>query len=184
MVPGQHRSTITPMKLHALPLLALSLLLGACSSAQSPKSATNPGTSPAVRTENKVTALGEFPSYDPQGQHFKLYTQRRAYEAVLEGRAMVDVIVNADGTVQDVAIFESSGDPSFDQMAIRLYKNSRYSLRLAPDDPAPYVVRQFFVTRQGAPRNTAGGSQLSGDINRKYSDITPMGQGAKHWTDK
>lgn len=172
------------MKTPLLPLLALSILLGACSSAQSAKTATKPAPPPAARAESKVTSFGEFPSYDPRGQHFKLLTHRRDYEAVKEGRAVVDVIVNADGTVQDAAIFESSGDPTFDEMAIRLYKNSRYSLRLAPGDLAPYVVRQNFETRQGAPLNTADGSKLSSDINSKYSDITPMGQGAKHWTDK
>ncbi len=168
------------MKTPLLPLVALSLVLGACSSAQSHKTAAKPATPPPVRTENKVTAFGEFPSYDPRGQHFKLYTQRREYEVGLNGRAVVDVIVNADGTVQDVVIFESSGNDDYDQMALRLYKNSRYSLRLAPGDPAPYVVRQEFVTRRVVHTE---GSQLLSDA---IKDTTPrqMGEGAKHWTDK
>jgi TonB family protein len=171
------------MKLPALLLLASSVLLGACSSFQSPASTAKSTVPPAVRTDNKITTFGEFPSYDPRGQYFKLFTTLREYELGLSGRAVVDVIVNADGTVQDAAIFESSGHPEVDQMALRLYKNARYSLRLSPGDPAPYVVRQQFTTR-GLRVNTADGSNLSGDANSKYSDITPMGQGAKHWTDK
>jgi TonB family protein len=165
------------MKQHALPLLALSLLLGACSTT---RTSTKHNVPPPVRAENKITAFGEFPSYDPRGQHFKLYVQRRDYEVLLEGRAVVDVIVNADGTVQDAVIFESSGDDDYDQMAIRLYKNSRYSLRLAPGDPAPYVVRQEFVTRRAVRTE---GSRFLSDAN-KDTTPRPMGEGAKHWTDK
>ncbi|RXK55819.1 energy transducer TonB [Oleiharenicola lentus] len=168
------------MKQHALPLLALSLLLGACSSFRSPPPVAQRTVPPAVRTENKVTAFGEFPSYDPRGQYFKLYTQRREYEVGLKGRAVVDVIVNADGTVQDAVIFESSGDDDYDQMAIRLYKNSRYSLRLSPGDPAPYVVRKEFVTRRVVHTE---GSRFLSDAN-KDTTPRPMGEGAKHWTDK
>lgn len=171
------------MKTPLLPLVALSLSLGACSSLRSPPPVAKRIVPPAVRTENIVTAFGEFPSYDPRGQHFKLYAERRDSEILLKGRAVVDVIVNADGTVQDVTIFESSGDDAFDEMAIRLLKNSRYSLRVKPGDPAPYAVRQE-IASNGGPLNTADGNQLSSDINSKYSDVTPMGQGAKHWTDK
>ncbi len=173
------------MKLHALPLVALSLLLGACSSAQSRQSAAKPATPAAVRTENKVTAFGEFPSYDPRGQKFKAFTGRRDTEIDLRGRAVLDVIVNADGSVMDVAIFESSGNPAYDEMALRLFRNSRYSLRLAPGEPAPYVVRQEFVTKSNATAHTPSSTGPDyTDTSSKYSDVTPMGQGAKHWTDK
>jgi TonB family protein len=171
------------MKLQVLLLVASSFLLGACSSFQAPVPTAKRTVPPAVRAENKITTFGEFPSYDPRGQHFKLFTSLREYELGLTGRAVVDVIVNADGTVQDAVIFESSGNPEVDQMALRLYKNSRYSLRLSPGDPAPYVVRQQFTIR-ARTLNTADGSQLSSSANQKYSDITPMGEGAKHWTDK
>lgn len=165
------------MKLHALPLLALSLVLGACNST---RTTTQQKVPPPVRAENKVTVFGEFPSYDPRGQFFKPFTTRRDYEIGLTGRAVVDVIVNANGTVQDAVIFESSGDDDYDQMALRLYKNSRYSLRLAPGDPAPYVVRQEFVTRRVVHTE---GSRLPSDAI-KDTTPRPMGQGAKHWTDK
>jgi len=135
------------MKPFPLVLVPLTLLLGACSSFRSPPPVAKRTVPPAVRAENKITAFGEFPSYDPQGQYFKLLIGIREYEAGLSGRAVVDVIVNADGNVQDAAIFESSGDPEVDKMALRVYKNSRYSLRLSPGDPAPYVVRQEFAPR-------------------------------------
>lgn len=172
------------MKPPLLLLVASIFLLSACSSFQVPVPTAKRTVPPAVRAENKITTFGEFPSYDPRGQHFKLFASLREYELGLSGRAVVDVIVNADGTVQDAAIFESSGKPEVDQMALRLYRNSRYSLRLSPGDPAPYVVRQQFMTRDALHVNTADGSNLSGDANRKFSDVTPMGQGAKHWTDK
>jgi TonB family protein len=169
------------MKLNALLLLALSLVLGACNSI---RPAAQHSVPPPVRTENKVTAFGEFPSYNPRGQSFKLFTSRRDSEIGLTGRAVVDVIVNADGTVQDVAIFESSGKPSYDEMALRLFKNSRYTLRIAPGDPAPYVVRQVFVTSANASSIPTDSGPNYTDTSSKYSDVTPMGQGAKHWTDK
>jgi TonB family protein len=169
------------MKLHILPLVALSLLLGACNTTHTTARANVP---PPVRAENKVTAFGEFPSYDPRGQHFKLYTQLREYEVGRKGRAVVDVIVNADGTVQDAVIFQSSGDDDYDQTALRLFKNSRYSLRLAPGDPAPYVVRQEFATNAIVSVLPVSGGPTYVDTSSKYSDVTPMGQGAKHWTDK
>lgn len=167
------------MKSPALLLVALSLLLAACSSFRSPPPVVKRTVPPAVRTENLVTAFGEFPTYNPEGQNFKLYTSLRDYEAGLTGRAVVDVIVNADGTVQDATIFESSGDPDYDAMALRLFRNSRYTLRLSPEDPAPYVVRQEYAKRGGVFVNTADGSRLSSEGNPRV-----MGEGAKHWTDK
>jgi TonB family protein len=172
------------MKLQVLLLVALSFLLGACSSFRSPPPVAKRTVPPAVRAENKITTFGELPSYDPRGQYFKLYTSLREYERALNGRAVVDVIVNADGTVQDAAIFESSGDPAVDEMALRLYKNSRYSLRLSPGDPAPYVVRQQFLALNPHRVQSIGVGPNYTDTSSKYSDVTPMGQGAKHWTDK
>jgi TonB family protein len=167
------------MKLRTLPLVSLALLLGACSSFQNASHFARNPVPPAVRAENKVTTFGEFPSYQQEGQYFKLFVPRRDSEAALHGRAVVDVIVNADGTVQDAVIFESSGDRDLDQMAVRLYKNSRYSLRLSRGDPAPYVVRQEFVTRGSGYVNTA-------DANASFGSGPPrqMGTGEKHAMDK
>ena len=134
------------MKLRFVPLSALALLLCACSSFQSSSAFARRSVPPPVRAENKLTAFGEFPSYDPTGQYFKPHATRRGYEVVHDGRVVVDVIVNADGTIQDAAIVESSGNPEFDETALRLYKHSRYSLRLTRADPAPHVVRQEFIS--------------------------------------
>lgn len=174
-----------PMKLPILLFVALSFVLGACSSLRSPAPVAKRIVPPAVRAENIVTAFGEFPSYDPRGQKFKPFSDRRNTEIDLRGRAVIDVIVNADGSVLDVAIVESSGNPAYDEMALRLFRNSRYSLRLSPGDPAPHVVRQEFVTKSHATAHTPSSTGPDyTDTSSKYSDVTPMGQGAKHWTDK
>ncbi len=172
------------MKSPALLLVALSLLLGACSSFRAPAPVAKKVYPPAVRAENIVTAFGEFPSYDSRGQSFKPFTNRRDTEIGLTGRAVLDVIVDADGKVQDVAIVESSGKPAYDEMALRVFRNSRYSLRLTSGDPAPYVVRQEFVTKSNVADHPRSGDVNYNDTASKYSDVTPMGQGAKHWTDK
>lgn len=139
------------MKKLPLVLLATCMLLAACSSFKSPQPESSAATQP-VRIGTLVTVWGEFPSYETRGHYFQLYT-RRPTDTALSGQAVVDILINADGTVRDAAIFESSGDPEVDALAVRLYKASRYSLRLAHGQAAPHVVRQgFFInTREREP---------------------------------
>jgi TonB family protein len=146
------------MKRFLPPLLALPLLVGACSSVSSsvyPSSAQLP-TPPAVRTADLDTAWGKRPSYDHKGQHFYPVKQPRINFRNLpgSGTAVVDVLVNRDGTVQDLKLVTSSGNRQSDLLAVEVLRNSRYSLDLTPELPAPYVVREKFfinVTQVDAP---------------------------------
>jgi TonB family protein len=134
-----------PMKILPPVLLATCMLLAACSSIKPPQPLSSAPPHP-VLTGNRVTVWGEFPSYETTGHYFQLHN-RRPRNLALSGHAVVDILVNADGTIRDAAIFESSGDPEVDALALRLYKTSRYSLRLPSGQPAPHVVRQDFLVR-------------------------------------
>lgn len=139
------------MSLRLLPLVALSLLLGACSSFQSSHYVAKSTLPPPIRAGIKITPWGELPSYEQDGHFFKSWVNLRPSEVNLSGRVVVEVLVKTDGTVRDVAIFESSGDSAMDQLALRMYKYSRYSLRLDATDPAPHVVRQEFIRTPSQP---------------------------------
>lgn len=145
------------MSLRLLPLLALSLLLGACSSFQSSHYHAKSPSPPPIQAGIKVTPWGELPSYEQAGHFFKSWANLRPSEVNLSGRVVVEVLVKADGTVRDVALFESSGNPEVDRLTLRMYKYSRYSLRLDEGDPAPHVVRQTIMLQSGAD---AGESQI------------------------
>jgi len=135
-------------------LLALPLLLGACSSVTQ-TTAQLPKTPPAVRVADRDTAWGMRPSYDPKGQTFVVLFRGPAVHqeaksddgALHNGTATVDILVNRDGTVADAKISASSGDEMVDHAALRIYWNSRYTLQLGHDDPAPYVVSQTVVLK-------------------------------------
>ncbi len=133
------------MKNLTMVLVAVCVMQSACSSFKPPQPLSSAAAEP-VRTGNRVTVWGEFPSYETTGHYFRLDNRRHRIRG-LNGHAVVDVLVNADGTIRDAAIFESSGTPEVDALALRLYKHSRYSLRLASGHPAPHVVRQDFWVR-------------------------------------
>lgn len=122
------------------PLLVLTCLLGACSSFSPLRhaQATLPPR-PAQLAGSKVTVWGERPSYDQGGHHFR--GLGRPTVNTFDFKLTLDLLVNPDGSVHDVAIFESSGNPSLDRRVAARFKDAHYSLRLAPDDPAPHVVR-------------------------------------------
>jgi hypothetical protein len=123
-----------------LPLLALACLLGACSSF-SPVRHTQAAVPPrpAQLAGYKVTVWGERPSYDQLGHSFR--GLGRPTVNTFDSKLTLDVLVNPDGSVHDVAIFESSGNASLDRRVAARFKHAHYSLRLAPDDPSPHVVR-------------------------------------------
>jgi len=156
------------MKRNLLPVLALSLLLGACTT--NPNTSAHIDTNPAVSAGIKDTKWGPLPSYEPAGHRFTRLSfpsidrwndgsliKPDSYErgghpfnklsvASIEsstagGVVKLDLLVNQDGTVRDVAILESSSDPSVDHATAAMFKKARYSLKLAPEDPAPYLVR-------------------------------------------
>jgi TonB family protein len=131
------------MKRYLLPLIPFAFLLGACSSTlptPAGKLAAVP-TGPAVRIENRLTAWGEMPSYEPKGHFFQGLRAPGGGASSLTGEVTLDFLINPDGTIQDSAIFSSSGQPKLDRAALARFKHARYTLRLGPDDPAPHVVR-------------------------------------------
>lgn len=132
------------MKLHAMTLLALGLVLGACSTPTT-------STGPAVRAGNKVTQWGELPTYESHGHRFEGVRSPPVGRMLVNGTVQLDLLINADGTVEDVAIFQSSGDPRVDKAAATAFRKARYTLSLGPTDPAPYVVRLTMGMKSGAP---------------------------------
>lgn len=132
------------MKTVVHPFLVLALLLGGCSSMSvSRLSPTAPGVSVAKRS----STWGEVPSYNVRGQSFNFASRYTPWDVPGNSVVAVDLLVNRDGTVRDAAVVASSGERSTDKEVVYLYRNARYSLRLAADDPAPYVVRQKVVLR-------------------------------------
>ena len=127
------------MKSSLLALLALPILLGACSTATTQSAHVD--SNPAISAGIKDTKWGPLPSYEPDGHRF-IWVHGPDF-GMLNGLGVlkVDILVNSDGTVRDVAIVESSSNPRRDRAAAAAFKKARYSLNLSPVDPAPYVVR-------------------------------------------
>jgi len=151
------------------PLLALPLLLGACTSASQPApGAPRPTPPPAIRTADTNTAWGERPTYDGKGQYFERvnWPNQRLYQ--LGGTPTLDLLVGRDGIVQKIAVIVSSGDAATDQQAAAMYWHARYSLPLGPDAAAPYVVRVTVDFRRfaSARNRTSGSDDLSLNYNR------------------
>lgn len=144
------RPTLTPlsMKRLILPLIALTVLVGACSSPTKP-TAQKPG-GPAKSTGTRPTAWGELPTYDQAGHSFDLSPKKlRVPVADHTQWVTLDVMVNTDGSVEDATIRQSSGNPVVDRTVLAAYIGTHYSLKLGPTDPAPYVVQQAIVFQQG-----------------------------------
>lgn len=132
------------MKLHALSLVALCLLLGACNTTRTTAQRNVP---PPVLTGTKATVWGELPAYDLTGHKF---VGLRPPVRVVTGSIVLDLKVAFDGQVEDVAVFESSGNTDVDRVLVDQFKKARYSLQLRPEDPAPYVVRITMHMNPGA----------------------------------
>jgi hypothetical protein len=154
-----------------LPLCALALLAGACSSTQSAKKAPIPaknagtvdthwGNLPRYTTDQQVAFL----DFNPKGIPFfpKSY------------RVEVDLLVERDGSVRDVAVRRTSGAPAVDDVVVTHFKQSRSRLLLSPTDPAPYVIQCAFNN------NVVADNSLSGSAYWVYpltGNQYPMGQG-------
>lgn len=68
----------------------------------------------------------------------------------LEGTVVVDILVDRDGTVRDVAVVKSSGRADVDAAAVVRARALRYAAKIHPDDPAPYVVPGFTIRFDGS----------------------------------
>jgi len=129
------------MKPLILPVFALALLAGACSSTQS---ATNV-PAPAKNAGTVDTHWGNLPRYTSDQGIAALSFNPKAVPFFPENyRVEVDLLVERDGQVRDVAVRRTSGAPAVDEVIVNRFKNSRSSLVLAPTDPAPYVIQCAF----------------------------------------
>jgi TonB family protein len=154
------------MKARLLVLPASLLLLGACSSFK-PRPVTRAEPPPPIRAGDKVTFWGPLPSYEQEGQYFRYRYIPRSVNRDLHGVVTVDALVNADGTVHDTTVFESSGNPEIDQIAAGMVLSAVYSLHLSPGDPAPHVVRRQIVVNNPKERYRVGGGESYGlEISR------------------
>ena len=127
------------MKRFILPLIALTLLVGACSSSTS---TVRKQDVPPKSTGTRATAWGELPTYDQEGYKFQFPKPPPHLGIASVTPVTLDVVVNADGSVEDATVVASSGNAALDRAALSAFIGARYSLQLSPGNPAPYVVRQ------------------------------------------
>lgn len=137
------------MKRLLLPLIALTFLVGACSSPTQPTAQMGPPKS----TGTRATAWGELPTYAPEGHTFRFSKPPRLPGVTSAKPVTLDVVVNADGSVKDATVTESCGNAFLDRTALAAFIGARYSLQLGAGDRAPYVVRQQIkFTQEDADR--------------------------------
>jgi hypothetical protein len=161
-----------------MPMLALAILLGACSSTQT---AQNIQPLPAQAAGTVLTPWGEMPTYKFKGNAFVL-NPHRAPVPRLAGVVEVDVLVERDGTVRDVFVRKVSGFTEVDSIVAAQFKESRSRLVLAPTDPAPYVIRDSLA--KYVSYDTTSRIPQSSYNDSRFSDNRPMGTGAPYWGDR
>src|SRR5690348_12285922 len=131
-------------------MIASVLLLGACSSFQQIRYDTSVGSDGFARpTGMLATEWGKLPTYSHQPTELRQlqsqFSRFPIWIAGIDNTATVDLLVNRDGTVRDVAIVESSGDPRKDSTIKPHLDGVRIETKIAPQDPAPYVFRTKVV---------------------------------------
>lgn len=139
------------MKRSLLPLVALTVLLGACNTTPTASQRVIPATS----TGTRATAWGNLPTYDQRHHRFKNLSGRPPATA-FNGPVALDMLVNRDGSVQGITLVQSSGNQRVDEVIKKRFTTGRYTLLLGPDDPAPYVVRQYVVSGDVSPQPSYG----------------------------
>jgi len=132
-----------------LPLFALAFLAGACSSPQSAKKSPSPQAKAAGTVE---THWGNLPAYTSEQGKGALVFDKEAIRlpVVAAYHVKVDLLVDRDGRIKDVAVRESSGVPEIDAIVAQRFKQSRSRMVLDPTDAAPYVL-QCALTSDGVP---------------------------------
>jgi TonB family protein len=139
------------MKRLILPLMALTFLAGACSS--TPKSATKPSLE---SLGTRSTAWGVLPTYNVPGQRFAFVRLPRLNEDSFTPKSVtLDVLINADGSVEDATVTTSSGDPMTDFAVLASFIGASYSLQPGDDYPAPFVVQQKMTVNPESMRGMA-----------------------------
>ena len=126
-----------------LPLLALALMAGACSSVSPP---------PATAHDHLGTISskwGELPTYSPIPKPFAIRLERP--DPNLSGEAIVDLLLNRDGRVTDWNVVSSPDNNAFQRGVAVWVKDLRLGPRLAASEPSPYVLRITFVFVEPGP---------------------------------
>ena len=133
------------MNRYLIPLAALALMTGACSS---PQTSQNAQSVPAQPAGTFMTQWGNLPAYTTdQGNPLDLNPQHLPVPRSKYYKADFDLLVERDGTVRDVFVRDASAFPAVDKTAAAQFKEARSRLVLAPSDPAPYVIRYTVVRK-------------------------------------
>ncbi len=135
---------------HLTALILLGLLASGCASTATRQAAEKAPPEFAPSIGLCASPWGDMPTYrQPAPPQFGP-TSRPGIFPDLEGTVVVDILVNRDGTVRDVAIVKSSGQADVDAAAVARARALRYVAKIHPDDPAPYVVPGFTVRFDGS----------------------------------
>lgn len=121
-------------------LLSLPLFAAGCTTADKGTGASTAEPEFAQSTGLCASPWGDLPTYrQPAGATVRSEFKPGRVSGI-KGTVVVDVLVNRDGTVRDVAVVKSSGDSAVDAAAKAWAFSFRYAAKIHPDDPAPYVV--------------------------------------------
>jgi len=168
-------------------LAASALLAGGCSSTQSARNTPPPSAQvaapkpvPAQPAGTLQTAWGELPTYRAEGEGLPLpfafaRPKPRPQDVRFGDTAVVDVLVNRDGSIRDVKLQTSSGFEAVDRYVINSFVGAQALLQIAATDPAPYVIRQTFRAASDGPS-----SGLTGYSDYR-ADPPPAGTGQPYW---
>lgn len=141
-----------------IPLAALALLAGACSSTQTSQNAQ---PAPARPAGTVVTQWGTLPAYTAGdgGNPLDLNPKHLPVPRANYYQAEFDLLVERDGTVRDVFVRNPSALPAVDKTAAAKFKEARSRLVLSPSDPAPYLI-QYTLVRKTEPAFVLNGAPL------------------------
>jgi len=129
---------------------------------------------PARANGTVETRWGALPTYKADKGNPLVLNPQRTPVYPSSYKVEVDLLVERDGTVRDVALRNSSGIPQVDKGVTAEFKDARSRLVLAPTDPAPYVIRYALALAV---------ADNSSDAHNDYHfvDDRPMGTGAPNW---
>lgn len=120
-----------------LSLLALTLMAAGCSSSSQPAAAVY------HRSGTLATKWGELPTYSPSPGPASIRVERP--DANLSGEAVIDLLIDRNGRVQDWDIVSSPDDASFQRGVSVWLRDFRIGPHLDAGDPAPYALRVTFA---------------------------------------
>jgi TonB family protein len=94
----------------------------------------------------RSTKWGELHEFGPVAPlRESKFVRRPENAAVLNGSAVVELLIGADGKVLDAAVAESSGDPNVDAAARTAFAGDRFPRIPGYTSSAPYVARHRVV---------------------------------------